>query len=183
MCPPKTFFIADKTWRELKFPKKGGISPLRLLARRARYSSFDKEASSFGIDPESLFLLTLIILMLEQWERFAGISPWKELLDNHNTCNLKRRPTSSGILPPMVLLLSLITLMKLRLPMYGDKEPTKPLILRSNTVTLLCLRLHVTPSHSQKWRESFHELKTFSGSVWISFILLKLKSYCKKYYK
>ena len=144
---------------------KGGIPPLRLLVLRARYSSFDKEASSFGIDPERLFLPTLRILMLDQWERFAGISPWKELLVNLNTRNLNRWPTSSGILPPMVLFASTISLMKLRLPMYGDKEPTIPLVRRSNTVTLLCLRPHVTPSHSQKWRESFHELKTFQGHV------------------
>ena len=92
------------------------------------------------------------------------LSPWKELVFTHNIYNLNRRPTSSGILPPMVLFTSTISLIKLRLPMYGDKEPTKPLAWRSNTVTLLCLRPQVTPSHSQKWRESFQELKTFSGS-------------------
>ena len=71
--PESLFSPTDKTWRELKFPKKGGIPPLRLLVVRARNSSFDKEASSFGIDPERLFAPTLRILMLEQWERFAAI--------------------------------------------------------------------------------------------------------------
>ena len=64
--PESLFSATDKTWRELKFPKKGGIPPLRLLVVRARNSNFDKEASSFGIDPERLFLPTLRILRSEQ---------------------------------------------------------------------------------------------------------------------
>ncbi|KAK9192481.1 hypothetical protein WN944_003173 [Citrus x changshan-huyou] len=66
-------------------------------------------------------------------DKLAGIFPARELFERNRASNLSRRPNSRGISPWIVLF--------------------------SRAVTLLCLRPHVMPSHSQKWRESFHELR------------------------
>lgn len=54
-----------------------------------------------------------------------------------------------------------------RFAMWGERVPCREREVRFRALTRLLL-WHVTPRHSQKWSESFHELSEWDGSSVIS---------------
>nr|DAD24666.1 TPA_asm: hypothetical protein HUJ06_026130 [Nelumbo nucifera] len=66
MLPSNILYAAEKRIRDERFPKECGLSLARLLPCIVRASSFNREPSSAGILPVSLFPAKTMSVRLEQ---------------------------------------------------------------------------------------------------------------------
>ena len=78
--PTNLLIARDKTLIDERFPKDGGILPVRLYTPSRSNLSFFKEPNSAGIFPLSSFQLKFMILALEQLDKMDGTSPSNVLL-------------------------------------------------------------------------------------------------------
>ena len=78
--PTKLLYIAMKYLSDERFPKDGGIPPVRLFIEIKSLSSFITESSSAGIFPIRLFTMRFMNLRLEQLDKLDEISPFNVLL-------------------------------------------------------------------------------------------------------
>ena len=97
--PTKLLYIAMKYLSDERFPKDGGIPPVRLFIEIKSLSSFIKESSSAGIFPIRLFTMRFMNLRLEQLDKLDEISPFNVLLLREGFCTQYKWRTSFGISP------------------------------------------------------------------------------------